>query len=205
MGNIRKSTAVSVENRNLVLNHLVLATSEPPSSPRKIIENKSVADTFSSTTVPDGIENVSFEQETSPKSIKKRLLCSDLKTNEGSYMQTQSLSFDSVDGADVLQAHLCSEIPRLDWSSGSTPLAHFTRPINIELGFQTQEIPVGRVGSLLKNSETKAELHEKHRDLGGAGSQSNTASPKGEQETMLQDLSPCGTINLLNGGLFPCV
>lgn len=58
------------------------------------------------------------------------------------------------------------------------------------------------MASLLKNSETKAELHEKHRDLGGAGSQSNTASPKGEQETVLQDLSPCGTINLLNGGLF---
>lgn len=75
---------VSVENRNLDLNHLVLETSEPPSSPRKIIENKSLADTFSSTTVPGGIENVSFEQETSPKSIKKSLLCSDLKTNEGS-------------------------------------------------------------------------------------------------------------------------
>ncbi|XP_057354138.1 protein TASOR 2 isoform X16 [Manis pentadactyla] len=197
---------VSVENRNLDLNHLVLETSEPPLSPRKIIENKSLADTFSSTTVPGGIENVSFEQETSPKSIKKSLLCSDLKTNEGGYTQAQSLSFDSVDGADVLQAHLCSETPRLDWSSGSTPLAHFTRPMNIELGFQTQEIPVGRVTSLLKNSETKAELHEKHGDLGGAGSQSNTASPKGEQETVLQDLSPCGTINLFNGGLFPmCV
>ncbi|XP_073085506.1 protein TASOR 2 isoform X2 [Manis javanica] len=197
---------VSVENRNLDLNHPVLETSEPPLSPRKIIENKSLADTFSSTTVPGGIENVSFEQETSPKSIKKSLLYSDLKTNEGSYTQAQSLSFDSIDGADLLQAHLCSETPKLDWSSGSTPLAHFTRPMNTELGFQTQEIPVGRVGSLLKKSETKAELHEKHRDLGGADSPSNTASPKGEQETVLQDLSPCGTINLLNGGLFPvCV
>ncbi|XP_016075235.1 PREDICTED: protein FAM208B isoform X2 [Miniopterus natalensis] len=194
---------ISVEDRNSDLSHLALETREPPFSPRKNMENKSLVDTFVSTSGPGDIGNAS-SQQTSPKSIKS-LLSSDLKTNEGNYMQAQSLISDSIGGADSTQAYVHSEIPNLAFSSSGATLTHFTRPINVETAFQTQEISVVRMASLLKNSETEAELHEKNIDLGGVGSESNTTSPKGKQRTihMLQDTSTCKTKGLLNGGLFP--
>nr|KAF6389124.1 transcription activation suppressor family member 2 [Myotis myotis] len=195
---------ISIENRNSGLNHLALETSEPPYSPRKILENKSLVDTFTSTNSPSEIMNVSLKQETSPKSIKS-LFSSDLKINEGNYMQVQSLSSDSVDEADDTQAHRHPEIPNLAFSSSGATVTHFTRPINIETGFQTQEISVVRMASLLKNSETEAELYENNIDLGGIDSESNTSSPEGKQKTthMPQDMSTCNTKDLSNKGLSP--
>ncbi|XP_059519375.1 protein TASOR 2 isoform X4 [Myotis daubentonii] len=195
---------ISIENRNSGLNHLALETSEPPYSPRKILENKSLVDTFISTNSPSEITNVSLKQETSPKSIKS-LFSSDLKINEGNYMQVQSLSSDSVDEADDTQAHRHPEIPNLAFSSSGATVTHFTRPINVETGFQTQEISVVRMASLLKNSETEAELYENNIDLGGIDSESNTSSPEGKQKTthMPQDMSTCKTKDLSNKGLSP--
>ncbi|XP_027986701.2 protein TASOR 2 [Eptesicus fuscus] len=189
---------ISIENRNSGLNHLALETSEPPFSPRKILENKSLVDTFISTSSPSDIVNVSLNQQTSPRS-------SDLKINEGNCMQVQSLSSDLVDGTDNTQAHMHSEIPNLAFSSSAATVTHFRRPINIETGFQTQEISVVRMASLLKNSETEAELHENNIDLGGVDSESNTTAPEGKQKTihLLQDMSTCKTKDTLNKGLFP--
>ncbi|XP_058388344.1 protein TASOR 2 isoform X1 [Diceros bicornis minor] len=195
---------ISVENRNSDLNHLVLETSEPPFSPRKIIVSKSLADTFVSTTAPSSLVNVLLKEQTSLKGTKKNLFSSDLKIDESNYMQVKSLSSSSVDGAGISQAYVHSESPKLACSSASATLTHCTRSINAEAGFQTQEISVVRMASLLKNSDTEAELHEKAIDLGGLGSQSNTTSPEGKQKShMLQDMSPCETKDLLNGGLFP--
>lgn len=189
---------ISIENRNSGLNHLALETSEPPFSPRKILENKSLVDTFISMSSPSDIVNVSLNQQTSPRS-------SDLKINEGNCMQVQSLSSDLVDGTDNTQAHMHSEIPNLSFSSSGATVTHFRRPINIETGFQTQEISVVRMASLLKNSETEAELHENNIDLGGVDSESNTTAPEGKQKTihLLQDMSTCKTKDPLNKGLFP--
>nr|XP_044618243.1 protein TASOR 2 isoform X5 [Equus asinus] len=195
---------ISVENRNSDLNHLVLETSEPPFSPGKIMENMHLADTFVSATAPSGLVNVVLKQQTSPKGTKKSLFSSDLKTDEGNYMQVKSLSSDSVDGAGVTQAHVYSESPELTCSSASAASTHRTGSLSAETGFQTQEISVVRMASLLKNSDTEAELHVKTIDLGGVGSQLNATSPKDRQKIhVLQDMSACETKDLLNGGLFP--
>lgn len=195
---------ISIENRNSGLNRLASETSEPPFSPKKILENKSLVDKFISTSSPSEIMNVSLNQQTSPKSIKS-LFSSDLKLNEGNYMQVQSLSSDSVNEADDTQAHMHPEIPNLAFSSSGATVTHFARPINIETGFQTQEISVVRMASLLKNSETETELHENNIDLGGVDYESNATSPEGNQKTIhvLKDMSTCKTQDLLNKGLFP--
>ncbi|XP_027970426.1 protein FAM208B isoform X2 [Eumetopias jubatus] len=193
---------VSVQNRNL--SPLVLETGEPPFSPRKMTENKFLADTFVSTTAPSGTVNVSLRQPTSPKSIKN-LFSSDVKTDEGVYVQAQSLSSGSVGGADT-RTHGHSKIPRLAFPSDGAALPHCPRPTNTETGFQTQEVSI--VASLLKNSDTEAKFHEEITDLGSVDSQSSTTSPKGKQKTIhgLQDRAVCETKDLLNAGLFPmCV
>nr|XP_025709238.1 protein FAM208B isoform X3 [Callorhinus ursinus] len=195
---------VSVQNRNL--SPLVLETGEPPFSPRKMTENKFLADTFVSTTAPSGTVNVSLRQPTSPKSIKN-LFSSDGKTDEGVYVQAQSLSSGSVGGADT-RTHGHSEIPKLAFPSDGAALPHCPRPTNTETGFQTQEVSVVRMASLLKNSDTEAKFHEEITDLGSVDSQSSTTSPKGKQKTIhgLQDRAVCETKDLLNAGLFPmCV
>ncbi|XP_045713805.1 protein TASOR 2 isoform X2 [Phyllostomus hastatus] len=177
----------SLENRNSDLNQLALETTKPPFSPRKIMENKSLVDTFVSTSAPSDIV----------KCIKENLFSSDIKTNECDYMQAQSLSSDSVDGADNTQVQMHSDL-------NGTTLTYCTRPINIEAGFQTQEISVVRMASLLKNNEAETELHEKNMDLGCVSSRSNTMSPKGKQNIyMPQDTSTCKTKDLLNGRLSP--
>ncbi|XP_008567642.1 PREDICTED: protein FAM208B [Galeopterus variegatus] len=194
----------NIENRNLDLKHLVLGASEPPFSPRKITESKSLADTLVSTTAPSSIVSVSLQQS-SPESIKKNLFNSDVKTDKGNYIQVKSSNSDSnaVDG-DVTQAYMHSEISKCGSLSDSATLAHYTGQIDVEPGFQTQEIPVLRIASLLKNSETETELHEETTGLGAVGPQSNTTSPKGKQKTIqvLQDMSTCETKEL-NGGLLP--
>uniref|UniRef100_A0A7N5JJH4 Transcription activation suppressor family member 2 n=1 Tax=Ailuropoda melanoleuca TaxID=9646 RepID=A0A7N5JJH4_AILME len=193
---------VSVQNRNL--SPLVLKTGEPPSSPRKMIENKSLADPFVSTAAPSGIVNVSLKQ-TSPKSIKKNLFSSDVKTDGGVYVQAQSLSSGSVGGADT-QTHGHSDVPKLAFPSDGAALPHCPRPTDPETGFQTQETPVVRMASLLTNSDAEAKFHEEATDLGGVDCQSNTTSPKGKQKVhVLQDRAVWETKDL-SAGLFPtCV
>ncbi|XP_037366449.2 protein TASOR 2 isoform X4 [Talpa occidentalis] len=189
----------SVDNRNSSLKHLALETSEFPSSPRKILEDRTLADTFVTVTAAGGV----VKQQTSPKSIKKNLLSHDFKTNESNYMQLMSLNSNSVDGIDLSQAHMGLESSKLAFSSDGTSLTHCTRPISGETGFQTQEISVVTMATLLKNSETEAELHEKSVEV-GVDSQSNTVSPKGEQKIhVLQDMSTYETKDLLSDGLFP--
>ncbi|XP_034877609.1 protein TASOR 2 isoform X2 [Mirounga leonina] len=195
---------VSIQNRNL--SPLVLETSEPPFSPRKMTENKFLADTFVSTTAPSGIVNVSLKQQTSPKSIKN-LFSSDVKTDGGVYTQAQSLSSGLVGGADTW-THRHSEIPKLAFPSDGAALPHCPRPTNTETGFQTQEISVVRMASLLKSGDAEAKFHEEITDLGGVDSQSSTTSPNGKQKIIpvLQDRAVCETKDLLNAGLFPtCV
>nr|XP_012596680.1 protein FAM208B isoform X3 [Microcebus murinus] len=169
----------SIENRNLDLKHLVLGSSELPFNPRKVIE-KSLG-------------------------IKNNLFNRDVKTHEGSYLQSKSLNPASVDVAFATQAHMHSEIPALGSSSDRAPLTHYIRPLNVEPGFQTQEISVVKMASLLKNSETEAKLYEETVDPGTVDPQSNATSSKCEQEAihMLQDVSQCVTKELMNGGIFP--
>ncbi|XP_012520382.1 PREDICTED: protein FAM208B [Propithecus coquereli] len=174
------SQPISIENRNLDLKHLVLGSSELPFNPKKVIENKSLG-------------------------IKKNLFNRDVKTHEGSYMQVKSLNSASVDGGFATQAHRHSEIPALGSSSDRATLTHYIRPMNAEPGFQTQEISVVKMASLLKNSETEAKLYEEAIDLGTIDPQSNTTSSESEQKAIhkLQDVSQRVTKELLNGGVFP--
>ncbi|KAM4812307.1 protein TASOR 2 isoform X2 [Urocitellus parryii] len=196
---------ISIENRNLDLKHLVLESSEPPFSPKKIVENKSSADRLVSTTALSGIVNVSLKQKTNPKSITKNLFDSDLKTDSGGYMQVKSMDSASIDRAGVIQTYMPPESPKLGSSSDSTTFTHCTQPGNVEPGFQTQEISVVRMANLLKNSETKAESPEESIDLGTVSLQSNsTSSTKVEQKIhMSQDMATCEIKDLLNGGFFP--
>ncbi|KAB0394110.1 hypothetical protein E2I00_017438, partial [Balaenoptera physalus] len=195
---------MNVENRNPHLSHLVVETSEPPFSPQKILENKSFADTFVSTTTPSGV-NVSLKQQTSPKSLKENVSSSDLKTDEHCYILVKSLRFDPVDGAEAVQARGYLELPKPTLSSGGAALTHRAGPSNAGMEFQTQEISVVRMAGLLKNNETGAELCERAIDLGGVGSQLHITSSEGRHKPahMLQDGSPCAARGLLNGGLFP--
>ncbi|XP_047723567.1 protein TASOR 2 isoform X2 [Prionailurus viverrinus] len=197
---------LSIQNRNSDLNHLVLETWESPFSPRKMIENKSLADTFVSTAAPSAIANVSLKQEIGPKSIEKNLFSSDLKTNEGIYVQAKSLSSGSVGGADATQTRRHSGLPRLAFRShGAAAFPHCSTATNAETGFQTQEIAVVRMASLLKNSDTEAKFHEKAIDLGGVDSQLHITSPEDKQKTIhvLQDGSVCETKDVLKAGLSP--
>uniref|UniRef100_A0A8C8Z5U0 Transcription activation suppressor family member 2 n=1 Tax=Prolemur simus TaxID=1328070 RepID=A0A8C8Z5U0_PROSS len=171
---------VSIENRNLDLKHLVPGSSELLFNPKKVIESKSL-------------------------DIKKNLFNRDVKTHEGSHMQVKSLNPASVGGAFATQAYVHSEIAALGSSSDRATLAHYIRPMNVEPGFQTQEISVVKMASLLKNNETEAKLHEETIDLGTVDPQSNATSSKSEQKAihMLQDVSQCVSKELLNGGVFP--
>ncbi|XP_066886285.1 protein TASOR 2 isoform X7 [Kogia breviceps] len=195
---------MSVENGNPHLSHLVVDTSEPPFSPQKILESKSFADTFVSTTTPSGV-NVSLKQQTSPKSLKENVSSSDLKTDERCYILVKSLRFDPVAGAEAVQARGYLELPKPTLSSGGATLTHRAGPSNAGMEFQTQEIAFIRMAGLLKNNETGAELRERAIDLGGVGSQLHITSSEGRHKPahMLQDGSPCAARDLLNGGIFP--
>ncbi|XP_073912826.1 protein TASOR 2 isoform X3 [Castor canadensis] len=182
---------ISIENRNLDIKHLFLESSEPPFSSK----NKSLADTVVSTTPLGEIANMSLKHQTSLKSIKKNDYDSDLKTDDGSWMQAKSMHSASSDEADVTQASMHPEIPKRGFSSDGA----------VDLGHPTQEISVARMAknsSLLKNSETDGELHEESPDLGAMGLQPNSTSTKGEQKAIhvLQDTSACEIKELWNGG-----
>nr|XP_051690700.1 protein TASOR 2 isoform X4 [Oryctolagus cuniculus] len=189
---------ISIENRHLDLKHLVLESSEPPFSPRKINENKSLADTLVSTATLSDIMNMPIKQQTSPKSIKKNFFHSDLKTEYGSSSKANLLNSDSIDGTDAV--HL--EIPKLGPPSDGTTLTHYALPVSVEPGFRTQEISVVRMASLL-NSETEAELHEENTDLHVASPQSDSTSTKNEQKICMLQNTSWETKELLNGELFP--
>lgn len=194
---------MSVENRNPHLSHLVVETSEPPFSPQKILENKSFADTFVSTTTPGGV-NVSLKQQTSFKSLKENDSSIDLQTNELCYILVKSLCLDPVAGAEAVPARRYLELPKPTLFSGEATLTHRAGPSDAGMEFETQEMIV-RMASLLKNNETGAELRETAIDVGGVGSQLHITSSEGRHKPahMLQDGSPCAARALLNGGLFP--
>lgn len=197
---------ISIENRNLDLKHFVLESNEPPFSPKKIVENKSLADRLVSTAALSGIVNMSLKQKTNPKSVTKNLFDSDLKTDAEGYMQVKSMDSAAIDKAAIItQTYMHPESPKLGSSSDSTTFTHCTQPGSIEPGFQTQEISVVRMANLLKNSETKAELDEESTDLGTVSLQPNSpSSTKGEQKIhMPQDTATCEMKELLNGGFFP--
>ncbi|XP_029811803.1 protein FAM208B isoform X2 [Suricata suricatta] len=196
----------SIQNRNLDLNHLVLETWEPPFSPRKMIENKSSADTLVSTAAPSAVANVLLKQDSGPKSIKENLFSSDLKTNEGISIHTKSLSSSSDSGADATRAHGHSELPRLAFPSHSAAaFAHCSTPMNVETGFQAREIATVRMGSLLKNSDAQAQSHEEAVDPGGADAQLHTASPEDRQNPVhvLQDRPLCEAEDVSHAGPSP--
>ncbi|KAM6177367.1 LOW QUALITY PROTEIN: protein TASOR 2 [Erethizon dorsatum] len=197
---------ISIENKNLVLKHLVLESNEPPFSSRKTTENKSLADTLVSTTSLSGIVNIPLKEQGSPESIKENLHDSDLKTDGGSYIQGKFMNSASVDETDVTQAYLHPESPEFGSASDSAAFTQCTRPESIDLEFQTQEISVIRMASLLGNSRTESELHEEGTDLGAISLQSNsTASTNGEQETAhtQPDTSVSEIKELLNGEFLP--
>ncbi|XP_008050535.1 protein FAM208B [Carlito syrichta] len=174
---------MSVENRNLDLKHLILESSEPPFSPRKIIENESRTDTLVSASAPSGLVTASLKQQLSPRDIQINLCRGDVTAHEGGRLPAKSTSTGSVGAACAAQARGHSEVPALGSSSGSAALTHYMRPISVKPEFQTQEIPAVRMASLLKNSETKVESHEEAAGLSTTGPQSNTAfPPKGEQK-----------------------
>ncbi|XP_032737546.1 protein TASOR 2 isoform X1 [Lontra canadensis] len=196
---------VSVQNRNF--SSLVLETNEPPCSPTKMIENKSLADTFVSTTAPSGTVNVALKEQTGPESTGNHLFSGGVKTDEGLYLQARSLSSCSAGGADT-QTRGHSESPRLAFPSDGAALPHCPRPTDTETGLQTQEISVVKMASLLKNSDAEARFHEEATDLGGVDSQSSATSPEDKPDTVhvLQDRAVCETKDVLDAGLFPmCV
>lgn len=152
-----------------------MESSIPPFSPRKVVENKSSADKAA----VSGIVNTSLKQKTNSKGRKKNVSDSNLKTNADTYMQTESVNSASTDGADVTQAYMHPEMSKFGSSLDISTCIHCTRPVKVEPGFQTQEMPVVRMASLLKSIET--ELHEESPDLSAVGPQSNSTSTQEKQ------------------------
>ncbi|XP_021035901.1 protein FAM208B isoform X4 [Mus caroli] len=187
-----------MENRNMDIKHLALESSVPLCSPRKVVENKSLTDTLVSITTSE-IVNMSLKQ-TSSKNIKKNVCDSDVKTEADSNMQAEAVNSASIEKTDV-QAYSHPEVSKFVSSSDSAQCTYHTKPVSVEPGFQTQEIPVVRMASLLKN--IGAELHEERMDLSATGLQSNSMSTKDEQKTMhvVQD-TICEVKEFLNGDVF---
>ncbi|XP_031215264.1 protein TASOR 2 isoform X4 [Mastomys coucha] len=187
-----------MENRNMDIKHLALDSSVPSCSPRKVVENKSLTDALFSIAT-SGIVNMSLKQ-TSSKNIKKNDCDSDIKTEVDSNMQLGAVNSTSIDQIDV-QAYSHAEVSKLVSSSDSAQCTYYTKPVSVEPGLQTQEIPVVRMASLLKNTGT--ELHEERMDLSATGLQSNSMSVNDEQKTIhvLQD-TICEVKEFLNGDVF---
>ncbi|XP_012658764.2 protein FAM208B isoform X3 [Otolemur garnettii] len=195
---------VSIENRNLDLKHLVLKSSELPFSPRKVMENKSLADTLISSAAPSGMLDASLKQQTSPPNIGKTLLSSGVATGTGSCVQTKSLSPAPVAGTQATQAYALPEVPAQGSSLECTVMASLC-PVTVDPGFQTQELSVVKMACLLENNETEVALHEENMDLGTVGPPPNSVSPESKQKTihLLQDMSQCVTEELLPSRVFP--
>ncbi|XP_057589751.1 protein TASOR 2 isoform X1 [Hippopotamus amphibius kiboko] len=179
--------------------HLVVGTSEPPFRPQERLEKKSLAVSSVSPAVPGGVVNASLKQQTCPKSLKENLLSSDVKTNERCYILVKSLRSDPVAGAEVAQAHGHLELPEPTLSSGGATLTRSAGPSNAGTGFQTQEISVVRMASLLKSDEAGAGFQEGAVDPGGVASAEGRPGPA----HVLQDGSPCAAGDVLNRGLLP--
>uniref|UniRef100_A0A8C5KX66 Transcription activation suppressor family member 2 n=1 Tax=Jaculus jaculus TaxID=51337 RepID=A0A8C5KX66_JACJA len=198
---------VSVEDSNLGLKHFVSESNVPPFSPRKIVENKPLADMLPPTSAVSGVVNVSLKQKTSREN-KRAVHNSHLKTHVDSYTQAESVNSASIDGADVTQVYMYPEIPELASPSDSATCTHGTRSVRREPEFQTREIPVVRMASLLTNNEAEAELCEDRTGLRAAGLHSHATSIEGEQKLahMLQGTTACERRELLNdSGLPTCV
>ncbi|XP_012371064.2 protein FAM208B isoform X1 [Octodon degus] len=197
---------INRESKNLSLKHLVSESNQPPFSSRKTIENKSLVDTLVSTTALSGTVGLSLKEQGSPESIKRNLYDSDLKTDGGSCIQVKFMNAPSADEIGAKQAHLHPEIPEFGSASDSGAFTQCTRPESIGLGFQTQEISVIRMASLLGNSKTENELHQKDTDLGTISLQPNsTTFTESEQETVhtLSGTSVCEVKELSKDEFLP--
>lgn len=183
-----------MENRNMDMKSLALESSVSSCSPRKL-ENKPLSDTLVSVTT-NGIVNMSLKQ-TSSQNIKKNVCDSDIKAEADSNMQAGAVNSASIDKTDV-QAYFHPEDSEFASSSECAQCTDYTNPVSAEPGFQTQEIPVVRMASLLKNIGT--ELHEERMDLSAVALQSNPMSAKDEQKTIhLPQDTKCEVTELLNG------
>ncbi|XP_032740971.1 protein TASOR 2 isoform X2 [Rattus rattus] len=181
-------------NRNMDMKSLALESSVSSCSPRKL-ENKPLSDTLVSVTT-NGIVNMSLKQ-TSSQNIKKNVCDSDIKAEADSNMQAGAVNSASIDKTDV-QAYFHPEDSEFASSSECAQCTDYTTPVSAEPGFQTQEIPVVRMASLLKNIGT--ELHEERMDLSAVALQSNPMSAKDEQKTIhLPQDTKCEVTELLNG------
>lgn len=190
--------AVCMENRNLDIKPFALESIVPSCSPRKVVENKSLADTLVSVTTVNAIVDMSLKETSSKKN--KNICDSDLKTEGDTNKQAGSVNSASIDKTDVVPANMHPEISNFVSSSDHAQCTYFTKPVSVEPGFQTQEI---QTSSLLQNVGT--ELHEERMDLSAIGLHSNSTSTKGEQKTihMLQDTSKCEEEKPLNDGISP--
>ncbi|XP_028625735.1 protein FAM208B isoform X2 [Grammomys surdaster] len=186
-----------MENRNTDIKHLVFESSVPSCCPRKVIENKSLTETLVSITT-SGIVNMSLKQ-TSSETIKKNVCDSDVKTEADSNMQAGAVNSASIDNTDV-QTYFHPEVSKFVSSSDSAQCTYYTKPVSVEPGFQTQEIPVVRMASLLKNIGT--ELHDERLDLNATGLQSNSMSTKDEQKTIRVLQDEICEVEILNDDVF---
>lgn len=187
------------ENRDMDIKHLPLESSVPLFRPKEVAENKSLTDTLVSVSTASGIVNMSFKQS-STKSIKNNVCDSDVKTESYINIEAGAVNSASIDKAYIVQACMHPEISKCVSSSDSAQCTYYKKTLSVEPELQTQEIPVVRMASLLKNIGT--ESHEESMDLGAIGLQSNSTSTKGEQRIhVLQDIT-CEVKELLNGGSF---
>ncbi|XP_045141523.1 protein TASOR 2 [Echinops telfairi] len=195
---------VNIKNRYVNLQRLSLEPKKPPPSPRMSVGNESLANTFPSTAASSSVMNVPLKHLTSSKSIEKNLLSSDLKTNEGNYLEIKSLNSDSADGV-ITQEYTHPEIPNCGFPSDSATLTHPVRPMNVEERVQTQEIPIVKMAKLLKNNDTNAEFHKETIDGGAIGVQFSAASSSkgGPTSHTLEDTPTYKTKDLLNSGFPP--
>ncbi|XP_051007394.1 protein TASOR 2 [Acomys russatus] len=183
-----------MENGNMDIKHVALKSNVSSYSPRKVVENKSLTDTLVSVTTASKIVNMSLKQTRSKN--KKNVCGSDVRTEADHNIEAGAVN------SDIIQAYMHPETTKCVSSSGSAQCTYYTDRVNVAPEFQTQEIPVVRMASLLRNIGT--ELHEESRDLNAISLQSNSISTQGEQETIhvLQDTSACEVKELLNGGVF---
>ncbi|XP_060048382.1 protein TASOR 2 isoform X6 [Erinaceus europaeus] len=187
---------LSVEKNHLDVKSLVSETSELPVSPRKMKESETLTAEF----VPADRLNVSFKQQTSPRDAEKALSSGDSKTHEDSYLQVSTLSSCSRGEVACALAHTSSGSPRQACPpSDGPPHGHCGGR-----EFQTREISVVRMASLLKNCETEAEVREQNRGLRSIGSQSSFMPPEDEPDPrhVVQDIPACAA-EALKGGFFP--
>ncbi|XP_075408545.1 protein TASOR 2 isoform X2 [Tenrec ecaudatus] len=196
---------VNIKDRCLNFRRLFLEPKEPPLSPRTSVGNKSLADTFPSTAASSSVMDVSLKRRTSSKRINKNLLSSDLKTNEGAYLEIRSLNSDSADGAVITQEYTHPEIPNCGFPPDSATLTHSARPVSVEERVQTQEIPIVKMANLLKNNDMNAEFCKETIDVGAIGVQFSAASSSQGELTShtLEDTPTCKTKGLLNSGFPP--